>query len=174
MRMKNLIPWRRNRGALTRSGEVGPFYTPQGDLNRLFDDLFTVFDRQWDFGLIPTHFGRGLSAGTISPRIDVAEDSKAITLTAELPGMDEKDVELLLTDDVLTIKGEKKSESEKKDKDYYRMERSYGSFYRSFPLPEGVDADKVEASFKKGVLTVTLPKLPEAVKEARKITVKKG
>ena len=104
--------------------------------------------------------------------MDVAEDGKEITLTAELPGLDEKDVEILLSNNVLTIKGEKKSEQEKKEKDYYRVERSYGSFSRTIPLPEGIDADKVNASFKKGVLTVTVPKLPEAQKEVKKIAVK--
>ena len=93
-------------------------------------------------------------------------------LTAELPGMDEKNLEVKVADGNLIIKGEKQEEKEEKKKDYYMRERSFGSFERRFELPEGVDADKIEASFKKGVLTLTLPKKPEAQKPAKKIEVK--
>jgi HSP20 family protein len=95
-------------------------------------------------------------------------------ITAELPGMDEKNIEVKVTDGILTIKGEKQEEKEEKKKDYYLHERHFGSFERSFGLPEGVDINKIEAAFKKGVLTVTLPKKPEAQKPAKKIEVKAG
>jgi len=89
-----------------------------------------------------------------------------------LPGMDEKNIEVKVADGTLTIKGEKQEEKEEKKKDYYLRERSFGSFERSFAIPEGVDVDKIEASFKKGVLTLTLPKKPEAQKPAKKIDIK--
>ncbi|MFQ5432988.1 MAG: Hsp20/alpha crystallin family protein [Nitrospinota bacterium] len=146
--MNKLVPWRRGRKDLAaRDDENHPILRVHSDVDRLFDDLFTAFDRQWDFGLIPSRFGGGFTEGAIIPKIDVAEDGKEITLTAELPGLDEKDVELLLSNNGLTIKGEKKSQQEKKGKDYCRVERSYGSFSRTIPMPEGIDVDKVEASF---------------------------
>ncbi len=86
--------------------------------------------------------------------------------------MEEKDVELKIVHDMLTIKGEKKEQKEEKKKDYYLSERRYGAFHRSFQLPDGVDADKIEASFKKGVLAITLPKKPEAIQPERKIEIK--
>jgi len=107
-----------------------------------------------------------------NPAMDVTEDADGYKVTAELPGMDEKEIEVALTDGMLTIKGEKKLEKEETDKDYYLSERSYGSFRRSFALPEGVDADKVGATFAKGVLTVTLPKTAVAKSEAKKVEVK--
>jgi len=107
-----------------------------------------------------------------SPAIDIVEDAKGYRLTAELPGMAEKDVELIVSGDSLTLKGEKKQETERKEKNYSLSERSYGSFERTFTLPEGVDRDKISADFGKGVLTVTLPKTPAAVAEPKKIEVK--
>ncbi|HLH49508.1 MAG TPA: Hsp20/alpha crystallin family protein [Roseiarcus sp.] len=110
--------------------------------------------------------------GETAPAVDVAEKEKAFEVTAELPGIDQNNVEVKLANDVLTIKGEKKQETEEKKKNYYMSERRYGSFERSFQVPEGVDQDKIEASFNKGVLTVTLPKSVEAQKSAKTITVK--
>jgi HSP20 family protein len=107
-----------------------------------------------------------------NPAIDVTEDADAYTLTAELPGMAESDIEVALTDDMLTIKGEKKEGKETKDKNYYLSERNYGVFRRSFALPDGVDRDAIGAEFAKGVLTVKLPKAAEAKAEPKKIAVK--
>ncbi|TIO80260.1 MAG: Hsp20/alpha crystallin family protein [Mesorhizobium sp.] len=104
--------------------------------------------------------------------MDLVEKANAYEITAELPGIDEKNIEIKLANNVLTIKGEKNEEKEEKEKDYYLSERRYGSFQRSFQLPEGVDADKIDASFAKGVLTVKLPKTAEARKAEKKITVK--
>jgi HSP20 family protein len=106
------------------------------------------------------------------PAVDVVEKEKEYQLLAELPGLDEKDVEVSVADDILTIKGEKKEEKEEKAKNYYVSERRYGTFQRSFQLPAGVDAEKIEANFQKGVLTVTLPKAPEALKKEKKIAIK--
>jgi len=110
--------------------------------------------------------------GAAAPAVDVAESEKAYEITVELPGMDEKNIEVKVSNGSLTIKGEKQEEKEEKKKDYYLHERHFGSFERSFALPDGVDSNKIEAAFKKGVLTVTLPKKPEAQKPAKKIEVK--
>ena len=106
------------------------------------------------------------------PAVDVVEKDNAYEVTAELPGMDEKDIEVKLANGGLTIKGEKQEEKEEKRKDYHVHERTFGSFERYFTVPEWVDRDKIEASFKKGVLTVTFPKKPEAIKPEKKIEVK--
>lgn len=107
-----------------------------------------------------------------NPAMDVTEDKDSYKLTAELPGMSESEIEIALADGTLTLKGEKKQEKEQKDKNYYMSERAFGSFERSFTLPEGIDADKISADFAKGVLTITLPKKPEAKVEPKKVEVK--
>lgn len=158
-----------------------PTRDPVVGLRREIDRLFDEFAS--DFG-----FGRGrslfdwspfrhvesprLAGGLIAPRVDVSESDKQIKITAELPGMSEKDVELILTDDVLTLKGEKTEEKEEKDKDYHLSERTYGSFRRSFRIPENVNAEKVAAAFKNGVLTVTLPKTKRAPKREKKVNIR--
>ena len=102
----------------------------------------------------------------------MVETEAGIEVTVELPGLEEKDIEVSLSDEALTIKGEKKVERKDEKKGYYISERSYGSVYRSIPLPAGVDSDKAEASFKNGVLTVKLPQRPEAKAKVKKIEVK--
>jgi HSP20 family protein len=108
------------------------------------------------------------------PAVDVTQTDKGYEVTAELPGVEEKDIDVKLANGVLTIKGEKRDEKEEKKEGYYVHERSFGSFERSFQVPEGVDTDNVSASFKKGVLTVILPKSAEAQKAEKKIEVKVG
>jgi HSP20 family protein len=151
-----------------------PFESLRHEVDRLFED----FDR--DFWRMPFRrpvfevepfWGRDL-AWHGAPAVDIAEKDNAYEVTAELPGMDEKNIEVKLTDGSLMIKGEKQEEKEEKKKDYYLHERRFGSFERQFPLPEGVDTDKIAASFKKGVLTITLPKKPEAIKPEKRIEVK--
>jgi HSP20 family protein len=107
-----------------------------------------------------------------SPAVDISEDDKAYKVTAELPGMSEKEIEVVVSGDTLTLKGEKRQEKEQKEKNYYLSERSYGSFPRSFYLPEGVDRGKIGAEFSQGVLTVTMPKTEKAVQQQKKIEVK--
>jgi HSP20 family protein len=107
-----------------------------------------------------------------SPAINIVEEPTAYKLTAELPGMAEKDIELIVSGDTVTLKDEKQQETERKEKNYTLSERCFGSFQRSFTLPDGVDRDKISAEFGKGVLTVTLPKNPAAVTEPKKIEVK--
>ncbi|GIK40693.1 MAG: hypothetical protein BroJett011_45260 [Chloroflexota bacterium] len=111
------------------------------------------------------------SFGDFSPRVDVTENEKEVRITAELPGLEEKDIDVSLSNDVLTISGEKKAEREDKGDNYYRMERSYGSFHRSIPLPTEVDTDHCDATFKNGVLQITLPKV-HLKESAKKITIK--
>jgi HSP20 family protein len=152
---------------------------PLAPLHQGIDRLFDEFSR--GFSLFP--FGpRGFDweptwrfetgNGGLTPNVDVAETDKAFEITAELPGMTEQNIDVSLSDGVLTLKGEKKEEKEQKEKGYYLSERRYGSFQRSFRLPDGVDENKIEANFEKGVLKITLPKTPEAVKQAKKIAVK--
>lgn len=151
-----------------------PFEALHREIDRLFDD----FDRGfWRFPFRRSAFDieplwRQEPTWSAVPAVDLVEKENAYEVTAELPGMDEKNIEVKLADGGLTIKGEKKEEKEEKKKDYYLHERHFGSFERCFALPDGVDTDKIEASFKKGVLTVKLPKKPEAIKAAKKIEVK--
>jgi HSP20 family protein len=107
-----------------------------------------------------------------SPAVDISEDETGYKVTAELPGMSEKEIEVVLSDGMLTLKGEKRAEKEQKDKNFHLTERSYGSFQRSFYVPEGVDREKIAADFSKGVLTITLPKTAKAVEQQKKIEVK--
>ena len=164
MQIKDLVPWSRKSGAAApRDGDDNPFHVLQRDINRVFESFWDRFDDS--FGGLERKLGRG------APRVDVAETDNAVEVTAELPGMDEKDIEVSLTDDVLSIKGEKKAERQETKKGYYVSERSYGSFYRAIPLPPGVATDDAKAEFKKGVLTITLPKTAEAQAKVKKVPV---
>ncbi len=146
------------------------------EMDRLFDRFASgfgmpSFSRLFDG---PPAFRFESSFSMPAPAMDVTEDKDAYRLTAELPGMNEKDIEVSVTDSMLTLKGEKKQETEQKAKNYHVSERMYGSFERSFSLPDGIDASKIAANFTKGVLTVTLPKKPEAKIEPKKVEVKSG
>lgn len=143
---------------------------PLGALRRQINSLFNEFTPVGRTDIEP--FERFFSAGSTLPAVDVVEKDKEFAITAELPGLDEKNVEVKLSNGSLVISGEKKDEREEKDKNHYFSERRYGSFRRAFRIPEGVDADKIEASFDKGVLTVRLPKTAEAQKAEKKIDIK--
>ena len=106
------------------------------------------------------------------PAIDMSEDEQAYKISAELPGMDSKDIDVSVTGDTLVLKGEKRQEKEEKDKNYHFSERAYGSFQRAFELPASVDRGKIAADFSKGVLTITLPKTAAAQQPTKKIAVK--
>ncbi|HYM72605.1 MAG TPA: Hsp20/alpha crystallin family protein [Stellaceae bacterium] len=106
------------------------------------------------------------------PAVDVTEDDKTYRITAEVPGLEQNNVEVIVSGDMLTFKGEKHHEKEEKDKNHYMSERSYGSFQRSFELPDSVDREKISADLSKGVLTITLPKTAAAQKPTKKIEVK--
>ena len=107
-----------------------------------------------------------------APAIDMSEDEKTYKISAELPGIDAKDIDVLVSGDMLVLKGEKRREKEEKEKNYHYSERAYGSFQRPFELPASVDRDKIAADFSKGVLTITLPKRAEAQRPTKKIEVK--
>ena len=155
----------RDKGELLPSRDLWePFTSLRRDMERLFED----FSRDLGWGP-PTPGGMAMA-----PRVDVSETDTELKIEAELPGIDEKDVEVVLGDGRLTIKGEKKQEKEEKKKDYHVVERSYGSFARSIALPFEADADQVKASFAKGVLTVTVAKPPEVKAKEKKIPVGKG
>lgn len=134
-----------------------------------FDSLFDRFFR--GAGVPAASDGNGW-AGTIVPRLDVAETDASYQVAAELPGVDPAEVTVTVTDGRLVIKGEKKAEKEEKGKDWHRVERSYGSFQRAVDLPLAIAEDKVQAEFSKGVLKITLPKAPAAQAATKKIAIK--
>lgn len=157
----------------TKTGQVSsvtqmrhPFESLRHEMDRLFDDFGAGFWR--------SPFRRSLIdlQQTATPPVDIVEKDNAYEVSADLPGFDEKNIEVKLVNGSLCIKGERKAEKEEKREGYYLSEREFGSFERRFELPEGVDPDKIDASLKKGVLTVTLPKRPEVQKQARKIEIK--
>jgi len=164
MNMRDLIPWgRRNNQApaVYRDADQNPFLALHREVNRLFDDVFRGFDA-------PAPFGRASSwAGW--PNVEVSETDKEIRVLADMPGLEEQDIEILLEDGVLTLRGEKKSEVEDKDRQY--SERFYGRFERRIPLDAEIEQDKVNASFKNGILAVTLPKTAQAQTKAKRIAI---
>jgi len=144
------------------AGVWHPFESLHREIDRLFED----FGKGWP------RLSLDGKSDVLDIATDVTESDKDYRVTAEIPGMDEKDVEVTVASGVLTMKGEKKEEYEETKKEFYRSERSYGAFQRSFRLPEDVDQGKIEASLKKGVLTVVMPKTAEAQKKARKVEIK--
>ncbi|MGO4714042.1 Hsp20/alpha crystallin family protein [Bradyrhizobium sp. 2TAF24] len=153
MNVKSLIPVSQDR---TARRSLSPFMALQQEIDRLFDGFTRGF---------PT-----LASSELLPSMDVAETDNEIEVTAELPGLEEKDVQLNVVDNLLTIRGEKKNQREEKDRDYHLIERSYGAFTRTVQLPPGVNADAIKATMAKGVLKVSVPKPAPA--QARKIEVK--
>jgi len=151
-----------------------PFESLRREVDRLFENfdqgfLWSPFQRTgFDF----TPFWQQEIGFGATPAVDIVETDDAYEVSAELPGIDEKNIEVSLVDGSLTIKGEKEERSDEEKKGYYLHERHFGSFERRFRIPESVDPDRIEARFRKGVLTVTLPKKPEARKPAKKIEVK--
>ena len=165
MAIRDLIPWSRQENRLPVSAEQRerdehPILSLHREVNRLFDDVFRGFG-------VPA-FG-GFDRSVSWPHVELGETDKDIRVTAELPGLDEKDVDISLEDGALTLRGEKRSEVEDRDRGY--SERSYGRFERRIGLPKGIDRDRVSATFKNGLLTVTLPKTEAANENLRRIPV---
>lgn len=154
--------------------EWEPFESMRRQIDRMFEDfgrgvgLLRPFGRSMLDARPSWSFEQGWGR---APAVDVCEHEKEYEITAELPGMDASNVDVKLANGVLTIKGEKKEEKEEKEKDFYLSERRFGSFQRSFELPEGIDEEKIQASFEKGVLTIKLPKGAEAAKPEKKISI---
>ncbi|MRR14835.1 MAG: Hsp20/alpha crystallin family protein [Deltaproteobacteria bacterium] len=161
MKTKDLLP---AAGGAAGGDNDHPFYSLQNQMNSLFDDFFSGFD------VAPRALAGGF--GAFVPSVDIKESDKDFTIYAELPGVEEKDVEVSVTGDSVTIKGEKKEEKEDKRKNYYYLERSYGSFNRTIPLTAQTDAGKARASFKNGVLSITIPKIQSAGAKGTKIPIK--
>ncbi|MBW7973838.1 Hsp20/alpha crystallin family protein [Bradyrhizobium sp. BR 10289] len=171
MATETKLPVTKSPAAPAVAGEPWrPFQALRNEIDQIFDDFGNGF---WNrpfrsLARLERDFPKSISA----PAVDVAESDTAYDITAELPGFDEKNIDIKVTNGGLTIKGEKREETEEKKKDYYVSERRYGTFERSFTLPEGVNADKIEATFKNGVLKIVLPKTEEAQKPAKTINVK--
>ena len=165
MNLKSILPWKNDKRSLARwTGDGDPLTQLQRRMNSLFDDFFSRSSRDlW-----------GGNTGAFQPRTDVSETDKEVRITTELPGLHEKDLEVMVDNNRLTIKGEKKTEKEEQEGQYYHSERSYGYFDRTIELPQGIDADKGKAEFKRGVLKVTLPKKPEAQSHRRRIELTEG
>ena len=142
----------------------------RSEVPTVFSEMDDLIKKMWyDF---PFHdLGEGVDLSW-SPRLDISETDKALEVVADLPGMEKKDINVSLDGDLLTIKGEKKEVKETKDKHYHSIERRSGSFYRALRIPVEVQNDKIEANFKDGVLTLTLPKAKETAKKAAQIEIK--
>ena len=164
MSSKHVAVHKGKERALTPQVSEYPLFSLQREMNRMFDNFFRGMDL-WPFAREEKELL------TFEPDVDVVETENEYRIKAEVPGMDEKDIHVSLAQNTLTIKGEKKEETEDKGKNYYQMERRWGSFYRSIPLSTAIDATKADASFKKGILTVTLPKSAEAKKAEKEIPV---
>ncbi len=167
------------------AAKAGEIITPLASLREEIDNIFERFSEDWPS--FPKLFGKGwtypvadlerrvkLPRFEITPRVDVSENDDTYTITVELPGMTEKDIDVTLSDDSLAIKGEKKEEREEKKKNYHVCERSYGTFQRTFRVPSGVDHGKVDATYSKGVLNIILPKTEVAKQNKRSIAVKEA
>ena len=167
----------RQRSTPAPSETHHPIMALRHEIDHLFDDFLTGF-RRFPFGRRASEVEPfrpfGTKFGMTMPAVDVTEKETGYEISVELPGLDEKDIEVALSDDTLTVKGEKKEETEEKKKDYYLSERRYGAFQRSFQVPAGTDAGKIDAHFKKGVLTINMPKTREARTKVKKIAVTGG
>ncbi len=162
MTTRKIVPQAKKMGEISGFRNENPFLALRNDVDRIFDRFFR--------GLDVSPFTA--TASMFHPSVDIADNGKEIRVTVELPGMDEKDIDISLTRDSLTIQGEKKESAEENNKNYHRMERVYGSFSRTVPLPVEVTVDNARATYKKGVLSIVVPKTEKALKEARKITIK--
>ena len=165
MNMRDLIPWGRNQQTTPSRyrDEADPFMTLHREMNRLFDDVFRGFD------MAPLG---SMSRMATWPHVEVVDNDKDVRISAELPGLEDKDVEVLMGDGVLTIRGEKKSAIDDKERAF--SERHYGRFERRIPLAWEVEEDKIDASFRNGVLTVTLPKAAESHPEVKRIAINRA
>ncbi|MDR3615814.1 MAG: Hsp20/alpha crystallin family protein [Candidatus Obscuribacterales bacterium] len=167
--MFNLAPWTGRKVPMQREQEQ-PLYSLQREMNRIFDDFFR--SPTWESLDQLPNFANEKFWGDVTPRVDMTETDKELLVKVELPGMTEKDVEISINRDLLTISGEKKQEKEDSEKGCYRMERQFGSFTRTIPLPYEIEMDKSEAIYKNGVLSIKMPRSVEQHRAAKSIPVK--
>ena len=168
MASRSLMPFSRNMPMSRWGEETDPFLQMRREMNRLFDDVFSGFG-------LPSVLGPALRQMPAAPKIDVSETDNEIQVTAEMPGIDQDNVQVLLEDDRLIIRGEKKEEREEDDKErnYHVRERVQGAFSRTLPLPFAPDPNQVKAEFKNGVMTITIPKPQEVKQKQHRIEVQK-
>lgn len=166
--MNSIIPLRKKVEAVELARDVDfPLETLHRELHELFDSFFEDFGSPQWMTRRPIEHG----ARELSPSFDVTESADAVQVLAELPGLDEKDIEVTLDGHTLIVRGEKRQDKEEKKKTYHLVERSFGQFQRVVPLPQGIDKDKIKAKFSRGVLDITIPKTEEARAERKKISV---
>jgi HSP20 family protein len=168
MAIGDLVPFR--WGGLRRMQEDRPLGAFREEMETLHRSIDRLFQDALGNGFGPSMLSESWQRGMM-PSLDVEEDEKSFCITVELPGMEEKDVAVSLMDRVLTIRGEKKAEQEKKEKNFHRRERVFGSFQRSLELPVDIDTEKITASFKNGVLRIDVPKSPQAQSKVKQIPV---
>jgi HSP20 family protein len=169
MAIGNLVPWR--WGSLRSFDDDRSLDTFRAEMDALHRGIDRLFADAWNGNTAPSLLSETWTKGKIVPSLDVVDDDKALRISVELPGMSDKDVAVTVDGRTLTIRGEKKEEKEKKEKNVFRRERAYGSFHRTIELPTDVDTAKIEAKFKDGVLTIDLPKTKEAQERVRQIPV---
>jgi len=169
LNVKSMIPWRKTTPVVRENGDLLDL---SRGFDRVLDDFFRSFAAPW--GLTPFFGETAGPGGTVgfTPCVDVTVDEREVRVSAELPGLDEKEVDVRLSDDVLTLRGERRREEKHEDEGWSHVERSYGTFERTIPLPCEVVADRAEASFDKGVLTVRLPKSERAKETSRRIPIR--
>jgi len=177
MDVKKFVPWNWFNKKEEEAGKPMPFAREEkqilSPLQQLHSEMDRIFDQTFKgFGLAQFGFGKASAAELFKPTLDLSASEKQYTVSVEVPGVDEKDIQLEIVDDTLVIKGEKKQETESKDNSFYRIERSYGSFRRVLSLPEDADRENVSAAFKKGVLTVTIPRKPSQKAEVKRVEIK--
>jgi HSP20 family protein len=164
MEFKSPLPFGRSTGLSRAATDTDPFTSLRREMDRVFEDFTRGSGAPATFA----------TSGLLSPKVNVAETDKGLEVTADLPGVERKDIEISLADGILTLKAEHKAEKEEKNekKHYHLIERSFGTFLRSFNLPFEADTDKVEASFEKGVLKISVPRSAAAEKQVKKIAIK--
>jgi HSP20 family protein len=170
MSISDLIPWKKEKKQVpVRRGqgdqEMNSIATMRDSMDRLFDDFFR------GFGLAP--YAANERWSSFMPHVDIVENDRNVQISAELPGMDEDDVQLSISGDALVISGEKREDKQTEGKDYYYAERSYGTFRRTVPLPSDIDQERASAVFERGVLTVTMPKT-QGHPQRKRIPIKTG
>lgn len=177
MNLAKLNPWNwfkkeeEQRGVSVPIQRMDSTFHPLAELHNELDRMFDRFFHSFGGASLYDSALAGASR-LLKPNVDIAESDKEYTITVEVPGVDKEGIQISLDDGTLTIRGEKKQEKEEKNKNYHRIERSYGSFQRVLSLPNDADSEKIDATFKNGVLTLTLPKIPGAQPSIKTIPIR--